>query len=282
MASELRTRFTRFLTLSNFSPKTKKAYTHAVSGLAGHYRKSPDQLNNDQIHDYLNYLIKKRKLAWSTVNVAFSAFRCFYASLLHWDETRFSIPPRKKPKQFPMLLSVEEVATVLAATANLKHLALLSTVYGAGLRVSEVVCLKPAHIESSRMMIRVEQGKGKKDRYTILPEKLLELLRRYYREYKPGEWLFFGQDRQRHMPVETAQQIYYQAKKKAGITKGRGIHCLRHCFATHILEQGTDICTLQKLLGHSDLRTTALYLHITQERLLAVKSPLDMQPEGRK
>jgi len=130
-------------------------------------------------------------------------------------------------------------------------------------------------------MIRVEQGKGKKDRYTILAENLLDLLRRYYREYKPGEWLFFGQDRQSPMPVATAQQIYYQAKKKAGITKGRGIHCLRHCFATHMLEQGIDICTLQKLLGHSDLRTTALYLHVTQERLLTFKSPLDMQLEGR-
>ena len=148
MASELQTRFTRFLTLRNFSPSTAEAYLHAVSGLAGHYRKSPDQLNNDQIQDYLNHLIKERNLAWSTVNIAFSAFRCFYVKVLQWDATRFSIPPRKTPKQIPMLLSAAEVATLLQATANLKHQALLSTVYGAGLRVSEVVCLQPRHCTS--------------------------------------------------------------------------------------------------------------------------------------
>lgn len=276
MASELRTRFTRFMTLRNFSPSTAEAYLHAVSGLAGHYRKSPDQLDNDQIQDYLNHLIKERKLAWSTVNVAFSAFRCFYHGILQWDATRFSIPPRKKTKKLPMLLSRAEVAALLAAAANLKHQAVLMTVYGAGLRVSEAVHLKPQHIESGRMMIRVEQGKGKKDRYTILSEKLLELLRHYFREYKPGEWLFFGRDRRSPMPVDTALQIYYQAKERAGITKGRGIHTLRHCFATHMLEQGVDIYTVKELLGHSDLRTTAQYLHVTQERLLAVKSPLDI------
>ncbi len=184
MASELQTRFSDFLTLRNFSTKTKKAYIDAVYGLAKHYRKSPDQLSNEQIQDYLNHLITERELAWSTVNVVFSAFRCFYTSVLHWDETRFSIPPRKTPRQLPMLLSVAEVKELLRATANLKHEALLSTVYGAGLRVGEAVRLKPQHIESSRMMIRVEQGKGKKGRYTILSEKLLDLLRRYYPDFR--------------------------------------------------------------------------------------------------
>ncbi len=275
MGTELRIRFTRYLTLRHFSPKTTEAYIHAVSGLAGHYRKSPDQLDNDQIQDYLDHLIKERKLAWSTVNVAFSAFRCFYINVLHWDTAKFSIPPRKKPKQFPMLLSVEEVKTLLQATANLKHQALLTTVYGAGLRVSEVVRLQPHHIESSRMMIRVEQGKGRKDRYTILPERLLDMLRRYWCDYKPQKWLFFGQDRKSPMPVATAQRIYYQVKEKAGITKGRGIHTLRHCFATHMMDQGVDVYTIKKMLGHGSLKTTAQYIHVTQERLRAVKSPLD-------
>lgn len=275
MATELRTRFVRYLTLRNFSPKTKEAYIHAVIGLAGHYRKSPDQLDNDQIQEYLNHLITERRLAWSTVNVAFSAYRCFYRNVLEWDAARFSIPPRKKPRQFPMLLSEEEVKALLQAPANLKHQALLTTVYGAGLRVSEVVCLQPHHIESSRMMIRVEQGKGQKDRYTILPQSLLELLRRYWKECRPDKWLFFGRDRQSPMPIDTAQRIYYQAKDKAGITKGRGIHTLRHCFATHMLDHGTDIHTIKHMLGHGCLKTTTNYIHVTQEGLRAVKSPLD-------
>jgi site-specific recombinase XerD len=275
METNLHTRFTQHLILRNFSPKTTKAYVHAVSGLAGYYQKSPDRLDNDQIQDYLNHLITERKLSWSSVNVVLSACRCFYRGVLHRDETKFSIPPRKTPKQLPMVLSVEEVMAILEATDNLKQQALLMTVYGAGLRVSEVVSLQPHHIESSRMMIRVEQGKGQKDRYSILPERLLDLLRRYWSEYRPKQWLFFGQNRKRPMSIDAAQKTYNHAREKAGITKGRGIHTLRHCFATHMLDQGTDIYTIQKMLGHTSLRTTAQYIHVTQERLRTVKSPLD-------
>lgn len=275
METALHTQFIRLLTLRNFSPKTTKAYVHALSGLAGHYRKTPDRLDNDQIQDYLNHLITERKLAWSSVNVVLSACRCFYRGVLHRDETKFSIPPRKKPKQLPLVLSVEEVMAILEATDNLKQQALLMTVYGAGLRVSEVVSLQPDHIESSRMMIRVEQGKGQKDRYTILPQRLLDLLRLYWSEYRPKQWLFFGQNRKKPISIDAVQKIYNHAKEKAGITKGRGIHTLRHCFATHMLDQGTDIYTIQKMLGHTSLRTTAQYIHVTQERLRTVKSPLD-------
>ena len=177
-----------------------------------------------------------------------------------------------------MVLSVEEVQCLLNSVSNLKHRALLMVAYSAGLRVSELVSLKVHHIESdsSRMMIRIENGKGQKDRYTILSTKVLKVLKEYWKEYRPKEWLFFGNDINKPMPIGTAQKIYYNAKKKAGITKGRGIHTLRHCFASHMLWNGEDIYTIKRLLGHSSIKTTYKYLHVTRQQIAAVISPLDM------
>jgi site-specific recombinase XerD len=278
MSSTLRTQFVNYLTLQRYSSKTKEAYIGAVYRLARHYMQSPDQLSNEQIHDYLRYCIEKRRLAWSTCNVIFSGLDCFYKNILKWDETRFSIPPRPRIKRIPMILSMEEVERLLRSIKNLKHKVLLMTAYGAGLRVSELVCLQPGHIESdpSRMVIRVEQGKGRKDRYTILSETLLDVLRKYWKTYQPGDWIFFGRDRDRPISIATAQRIYYNAKKKTGITKGRGIHTLRHCFASHLLWQGTDIHKIKRLLGHTSIKTTVKYLHVTEEQLAKIKSPLDM------
>ena len=176
-----------------------------------------------------------------------------------------------------MILSIEEVQCLLSSVTNLKHHALLLAVYSAGLRVGEVVRLKSHHIESdpTRMLIRVEDGKGRKDRYTVLSQKLLEVLGKYWKEYRPKEWLFFGNDLHKPMPESTAQRIYYNAKKKAGITKGRGIHTLRHCFASHLLWNGEDIYTIKRLLGHTSIKTTYQYLPVTQNQLAAVTSPLD-------
>jgi site-specific recombinase XerD len=174
-----------------------------------------------------------------------------------------------------MLLSREEVNSIVNASANLKHRALLATVYGSGLRVSEVVRLRPEHIESSRMMIRIEQAKGAKDRYTVLSKTGLSLLRAYWREYRPGEWLFFGRDKKKPLSIGTAQRVYYQAKAKAGITKGRGIHTLRHCFATHLLDQGVELFIIKRWLGHSAIKTTCRYIHTSPEQFLRIQSPLD-------
>jgi len=275
MSTLLRKQFNDHMILRGFSPKTKDAYIGAVAGLAKYYRFSPDTLNNDQIQAYLLYLIKDRKLAWSSVNVVFSALRCFYIQVLKWDQTRFHIPSRPRQKKLPKLLSVEQVNNLLKAASNIKHRALLMTVYGGGLRVSEVVRLKPHHIESERMMIRVEQGKGKKDRYTILPQSLLDQLRAYWKVCRPHSWLFFGRDKDKPIAIATAQGIYNNAKNKAGINKGNGIHTLRHCFATHLLDQGVDIFTIKQMLGHTALVTTSKYLHTTKEKITAVKSPLD-------
>ena len=177
-----------------------------------------------------------------------------------------------------MVLSVEEVQCLLNSVSNLKHRALLMVAYSAGLRVSELVSLKVHHIESdsSRMMIRIENGKGQKDRYTILSTKVLKVLKEYWKEYRPKEWLFFGSNINKPMPIGTAQKIYYNAKKKACITKGRGIHTLRHCFASHMLWNGEDIYTIKRLLGHSSIKTTYKYLHVTRQQIAAVISPLDM------
>lgn len=176
-----------------------------------------------------------------------------------------------------MILSIEEVDRLINAASNLKHRALLKTVYSAGLRGGEVVRLKPHHIESdpTRMMIRVEQGKGRKDRYTVLSKELLLTLRKYYQECRPWKWLFQGSNHGNPMALSTAQKIYHEAKKKAGIKKNSGINTLRHCFASHLLWAGEDIYTIKKMLGHSSIKTTIRYLHVTQEQIHAVTSPLD-------
>ena len=241
----------------------------------GHFEVAIRELNNEQIYAYLIHLIKERDLAWSSCNVVFSGLRCFYSQVLRWDETRFHIPPRPREKKLPVILSLEEVDQLFKVTANIKHRALLMTVYGGGLRVSEVVRLEPEHIESQRMMIRVDQGKGRKDRFTILPQNLLDELRAYWKACRPHSWLFFGKSKDKHMAIGTAQRIYYNAKSKAGINKGNGIHTLRHCFATHLLDQGVDIATIQEMMGHTTLVTTSKYLHTTKEKIASIKSPLD-------
>ena len=216
MSSQLRERFTDYLVTQRYADKTLDAYLGAVHGLAAYTRKSPDKLINEEIQRYLNHLISERKLAWSSCNVAFSALQCFYGKFLKWDDTSFNIPPRKRSKRLPFVMGQKEVLVFLDSIRNLKHRALLQIVYSAGLRVSEVVNLKPHHIESapSRMKIRIEQGKGRKDRYTILSKKLLNLLKEYYRICQPKEWLFYGRDPEQPMAVTTAQKIFYHAKKK--------------------------------------------------------------------
>ncbi len=275
MASELRQRFEDYMTLRNLSPRTHEAYIGAVTKLSRFYKQSPDQLSNDDIQKHLLYLIREKKFSWNTVNVHFSAYRCFYRELLKWEETKFHIPPRPRSKQLPMVMPIEDVYGIIDATSNLKHRTLLLTTYTAGLRVSEVVNLRQEHIESERMPVRVDQGKGRKDRYTILAQTTLDLLEAYWLGYQPGEWLFFGRDKTKPMPVCTAQKIYYNTKKASGITKGMGIHTLRHCFATHHLEHGTDIYTIKNMMGHKSLKTTLRYLHVAGDRISKVKSPMD-------
>ena len=216
MSSDLRTQFINHMTVQRFSEHTKKLYLKGIIGLVKFYNQPPDTLTNDQIQEYFRYLLEDRKLSWGTCNNYFSAIVCFYRHVCKWDETRFNIPPRPHIKKLPIIFSVEEVKRLFAAADNFKHRVLLQTVYSAGLRVSEVVRLQPHHIESdpSRMMIRVDQGKGKKDRYTVLAKNLLVDLKAYWRKYHPEKWLFPGQKAERHLTEAAAQRAFYLAKKK--------------------------------------------------------------------
>jgi integrase/recombinase XerD len=279
MANKFHCDFTSYLYLQRVSPKTREAYLRAVSDIAAYHVRPAEELSNIEIQEFLHYCIQEKQLAWSSCNVLFCGLKKYYQEFLRRDESQFTIPPRPRSKQLPMLLSREEVKQLINAPDNLKHKALLTTVYGSGLRVSEVVKLRPEHIESSRLMVRVEQGKGRKDRYTVLSKSGLTLLREYWRQYRPGQWLFAGGKKQNHLSVEAAQRIYYQAKAKAGVTKGRGIHTLRHCFATHLLDQGIDLFIIKRWLGHTSIKTTCRYLHTSPEQFRRIKSPLDMLPE---
>jgi len=276
--------FHEYLILQRFSPKTRESYLRSVKTLSTFHQQPAETLSNGQIQDFLLYNIQDRQLTWSSCNVLFCGLKKFYQDYLGRGDSEFSIPPRPRVRQLPMLLSREEVARIINASGNIKHRALLTTVYASGLRASEAVRLKPEHIESSRMMIRVEQGKGRKDRYTVLSQHCLEMLRDYYRSVQPEEWLFFGRDKSRPMPVGTAQKIYYNAKRAAGVSKGHGIHTLRHCFASHLHENGAELYIIKRWLGHTSIKTTCRYIHLSPDYLQQIKSPLDFiyeKTEGR-
>jgi site-specific recombinase XerD len=266
------------LELARFAPRTRYAYLRAVEGLALYYRRAPDRISIQEVRAYLHYQLIERELAWSSCNVTACGLAFFYTKVLHQDGFRLELPPRTRPKALPEILSREEVAALLEAPANPKHRALLKTTYGAGLRVSEVVHLRLTDIDSTRGTIRVEQGKGRKDRYVPLSERLLGELRVYWKIRRPPVWLFPGRDITAPMTTRSAHRVYDDAKKTAGITRGRGIHTLRHCFATHCLEDGTDSTLIQQVLGHARISTTSRYLHVSTRHLAQVKSPLDSLP----
>lgn len=272
----LRTKMIDAMTVRRFSPKTQQAYLSAVAGLAKFYNQSPDQIDPTKIQDYLLHLTVERALSWSSCNVAVSALRFFYIETLGWDQVSLPIPPRKKPSKLPEILSRQELDHLFACASPPKSRLLLMTTYAAGLRVSEVVHLKVSDIDSQRMMIRIEQAKGNKDRYSVLSERLLVELRLYWKLYRPPCWLFPSQDPTRQMQIGTAQKLYYRAKQLAGITKGSGIHTLRHCFATHLLEAGVDLRTIQTLMGHSSITTTMRYLQVRRQMMDSNQARFDL------
>jgi len=274
--SPLRHKFIKEMQLRNFSPHTVRSYTEAMVALSTHYDKSPERISEEEIKDYLLHMTQVKKLSWSSCNVAVSAFRFFYNQVLGGGELVIKIPVRKRVKRLPEVLSIEEVERLFHQVTNPKHRVFLMTVYATGLRVSEAVHLKVSDIDSDRMMIHVHQGKGKKDRYTILSHSLRNELKGYFKLYRPTNWLFYGRSLDTPISRETGSRVYAKAKKCAGINKGGGIHTLRHCFATHMLEMGFDLRTLQTILGHSDLKTTSLYLHVTAKHFGKIRSPLDL------
>lgn len=272
----LRDQMIRELRLRRYAPATQKAYVEAVYGLAKYFRISPDQLSARQVQDYLLYLMMERKLHWHSVNVICSGLTFFYTQALQRPEVALAMPLRRTPRQLPEILSAQELEALFAAADDLQHRALLMTTYGGGLRVSEVIKLQSRDIDSQRMMIRVVEGKRAKDRYTLLSARLLEELRAYWKAYRPQGWLFPGPKAGRHFNDDKARVVFNQAKAKAKIDKKGSIHVLRHCFATHLLEAGVDLRTIQILMGHSSITSTALYLHLTSKKLGHTQNPLDL------
>jgi site-specific recombinase XerD len=261
--------------LRGFAVKTVDAYIHAMVELWKFFQRPLERLRCEEVQRFLDEVITVRKLAWATVNVYFSAYRFLYEQVLKWPAHEFSIPRRGRSGKRPGVLSRQEVVRLIEAPRNLKHRALLALTYSSGLRVSEVVRVKIADIDRGRMMLRVEQGKGHKDRYTVLGLRALSLLEEVWRRDRPAQFFFTGHDGLRPICDGTAQAVYYAALRLSGVRRVGGIHVLRHCFATHLMEAKLDIYTIRRWMGHTSLVTTGRYMHVTAEHLATVKSPLD-------
>ena len=273
--SELRERMKMDMELRGYSPVTIKSHISNVSNFAKFYNKSPELLREKEIRDYLHYCIMEKKLSEGSVNSINSSLKFFYTKTLNRYWNMDKIARIKEPKRLPAVLSPEEVKSIFEVTENLKHKVILMTVYSAGLRVSEVCNLKITDIDSKNMQILIREGKGKKDRYSLLSKANLEILREYWRRYHPTEYLFSGNGRTDSISPRSVQKMLEKSIKKTKITKHVTVHTLRHSFATHLLDAGTDICYIQRLLGHSRITTTTIYLHLRRMDLLNIKSPLD-------
>jgi len=278
---KLRDQMEMDMRLRRFSPKTITCYLACIKGVAKHFRKSPAELGDEEIRAYLHYLMEERKVSQSVLVQTYSALKFFFENTLQKQWNAIRIPRCKQRRKLPGVLTREEVESILSATKNLKHRAILMTIYAAGLRIGEVTRLKVSDIESGRMMIRVNEGKGLKDRYTLLGERNLEMLRRYWKAYRPLEWLFPGRNASEPVSISAIQRVFKTSLAKAGIKKKASVHTLRHCFATHLLESGTDLYYIQRLLGHKSAGTTSVYLHITGKDIGKIKSPLDFWVENQ-
>jgi site-specific recombinase XerD len=271
--------------LRNLAKNTQRGYLGAVKGLASFYRHSPDKLTKDQIEDYLLYLKNGKGNTTGSCGAVAAGLRFFYTHVVE-KSIPFDYRIRRKNGKLPTVLSQEDIWKIINATQHLKHRLILMTTYSAGLRAMEVATLKPEHIDSKNMLIKVENGKGGKERYSVLSSRLLEELRQYYKTCQPGPYLFPSTFKNReYLPLTypSIRSIYEEARENAGIKKGPGIHTLRHSFATHLLEAGYDLRRIQVLLGHTRLSTTRIYLHVSRATLSKIPSPLDLfDPQSAK
>ncbi len=267
--------FVKTMLLKNYSPNTIRTYRSMMQEFLVYYKDlDPEKITDEQVREYLLYLIEKRDVSISYQNQSINAIKFYYEQVLGRPVKTYYIQRPKKPKVLPNVLSEEEVAMLLKCAKNLKHRAMLSLIYSTGLRLGEMINLKIHDIDSKRMLVIVKQGKGQKDRVTILSVRVLTLLREYFKMYKPREWLFEGQFGGQYSPT-SVQKVFRLAKHKAGIKKKATVHSLRHSFATHLLEHGTDLRYIQSLLGHQSPKTTEIYTHITKRGLDKIKSPFD-------
>ena len=272
---KLRDQMLMDLQLSGAKPRTQETYLREVENLAKYFNRSPAQLGEAELKEYMLYMIKERHLSEGTFRFYVAGLKFFYRTTLkrEWPVEKIRHPRSKR--KLPVVLDLSEVESLFSVTRNLKHKTILMITYSSGLRVSETARLKLTDIDSKRMTVRVSDGKGGKDRYTLLSKITLEHLRKYWKKYRPTEWLFEGQKKNDHISMSTIQQVFMKAKKRAGITKPASVHTLRHSFATHLIEGGTSLHHVQLLLGHRSPTTTTVYLHVSRLNLAQVTSPLD-------
>ena len=264
------------LIVKRYSENTITVYKDHIIRFFNYFPQTePSQLKDENVKEFVLFLLKKKRISYSYQKQAISAIKFYFEKILRRETKKYYFEmPRAQEEKLPIVLSKREVKKILDCTYNIKHKAILSTIYSAGLRLSEVVNLKIADIDGDRQLIYVRGGKGKKDRATILSRELVILLRKYFMEFKPQVWLFEGKDAKQYSK-RSVQEIFYTSLKRAKIDKKASVHTLRHSFATHLLEEGEDLRYIQKILGHKSSKTTEIYTHVTQTGLMKIKSPLD-------
>lgn len=270
------------LTLKGYSPCTAAGYLPRCRKFAQHFNRSPEEMGEEEIRAFLLYLAQEQRVSPSLQKNYLVALKFLYRHTLNRPEEVENIPSPKLPQRMPVVLSREEVLAIFEAIGYIKHKAMIATTYGAGLRISEVCALRKSDIDSQRMRIYVQLGKGKKDRFALLSPMVLELLREYYRKVHPkGDWLFPGRNPRKHLTTSAIHHAFKKALKKVGINKKASMHSLRHAFATHLLENGTDIRFVQALLGHASIRSTVRYLHVSNAYISHIESPFDALQKGK-
>lgn len=264
------------LRVRNYARKTIELYIRYVANYAKHFGKSPDALGPEQIREYQNFLVHTKKVSWAVFNQSVCALRFFYTITLDEPWIIKHIPFPKQEKKLPVVLSSQELTHFFGCVSNFKHRTVLMTMYASGLRVSEAVALQVSDVDSQRRCIRVQQGKGRRDRYTILPPTLLEILRDYWKQDRSDSWMFPGRAPGRPLTQATIQVATRKARRRSGLAKPIRTHTMRHCFATHLLEAGVDLRRIQLLLGHRSLNTSAMYLHVAVGAMQSDREPVDL------
>jgi site-specific recombinase XerD len=267
--------YVALLKLKNYSPNTLSNYANWFKVFLQHFPdRKPSSITPTEILDFLNQYRQSSKWSATVQNQLINAIKFFYEKLLKRPVEYYDLPRAKKEQKLPTVFAEEEIRKMIEACENLKHRCMLCLAYAAGLRVSEIVNMKLKDIDSKRMVIMIRQSKGRKDRQVMLSPKLLELLREYFKQYRPKQWLFEGQGGEQYS-IRSIQKVINTAKTKAGINRKGSIHALRHSFATHLLESGTDLISIKQLLGHNSLRTTMTYTHVSKKHISKIQSPLD-------
>lgn len=278
--NELARKMQQDMVIRNYSPKTVACYIWHVNAFDSHIETSLEQVTDDDIRSYLYHLKSVKQCSRSSLHQAFSAIKYLYRQTMDMPVGLNELKGPKRGRPLPQVLSMDEVGHLLSNVGNLKHHLILMTLYSAGLRLNEGTHLRVSDIDSKRMAIRVHQGKGNKDRYTLLSDQLLEKLRFYWQFDKPSPWLFPGRSHDKPITGSSVQKAFHRARERAGIRKEVSVHSLRHSFATHLLEQGVNLFTIKELLGHSSIHSTLIYLHLQHKNKKSIVNPLDQLLPG--